>query len=133
MSQPSRHFYVAIVMTLACVAVRSLIPVGYMPGNLLRGETVAMCPVASEGALSLINWRQPNADRADDHGQHDDRDRSADETCPIGNALLAAAVSSEPPAQIDIPTGDSPPVHGNETGYFPQLVRRYLTRAPPNA
>jgi hypothetical protein len=132
MSRLSRQFYLAIAMTLACVAVRSLIPVGYMPGNLLLGETVAMCPVASEGPLRLINWRQPNADRADNHGQHDDRDRSGDETCPIGNALLAAAVSSEPLPQIVIPTGNSQPGYGNETGYFPQLVRRYLTRAPPH-
>jgi len=109
----------------ACLLLRALIPVGYMPGNLLAGELMVLCP---EGLPAL--------DMALAHAGHNDTDlpaMDADRSCPIGTALLAAAPAPEVGqvlalvrrAATDIPPAESPPRRHSPAGY--------RSRAPPPA
>ncbi|MDZ7644299.1 MAG: hypothetical protein U5K76_08910 [Woeseiaceae bacterium] len=113
------------VALAACLVLRALIPGGYMPGNLLAGEFMVLCP---EGL--------PPVDMMPGHAGHGDPDLpalDADRSCPIGTALLAAAPAPEAGqvatlvrgAATGVPPAVSPPRRHSPAGYRP--------RAPPPA
>lgn len=72
----------------AVLLMRAMIPVGYMPGNLLDGEFARLCPTGLPMSLA----------HAGHHAAHDDTELSADKACPVGFALKFAAL---PTAQIE--------------------------------
>lgn len=81
-SRVSRLRRLAGGVLLVALVARSLIPFGYMPGNLLAGEPVVLCPVASAAALALIGQHELH------HHHHGSGAPSVDKSCPIGTALL---------------------------------------------
>lgn len=116
-----RSFAGAALFT--CLLLRTLIPLGYMPGNLLAGEFMTLCPqgLPGESAHQLHDL----------HGNPAVDVVATDRLCPLGNALLAVAPPPSPPADFDLPrpgdflsvTLDAPPESSP--------VLHYASRAPP--
>lgn len=99
-----------------------------MPGNLLAGEIMAMCPAASAATLALLAQREPHhvhpGDPADDA-------RSADETCPIGSALSYDAMSADRAPDSLPPQIDRVPLPATVDHYIAAVNRAYPARGPP--
>jgi len=117
-------------LVAAALLLRALIPVGYMPGNLLAGEFARLCPVGLAGIAV-----HGSHDRHATHDGHGDEGESADalsgETCPIGFALKAAALFAE----IGLPAVEVFPDHPATVtvdAYLPGTApQRFRARAPP--
>lgn len=90
-----------LVPTLvACLLLRALIPIGYMPGSIPDGEWMMLCPVASAETYELM--------ASPGHAHHGARDADAvsvGDACPIGSALALVVV-----AFPGIPSVESAPV-----------------------
>lgn len=69
------------------LALRSLIPVGYMPSSLETGLPFVLCPSAGAGELLASLGGSHNSH----HGDVDSEHASA-EYCPLGMALNAVAL-----------------------------------------
>ena len=96
-------------LLVATLAVRALLPIGYMPGNVFAGEVAELCPVASAATFSLLGSSEGH-----DHHQADDADSfSVSTACPIGSSLFFDALPTlaptlqvqriEPVAQYAVP------------------------------
>ena len=83
------------MLTLASLLLRALVPLGYMPGNVLAGEFVVLYPV---GLSADIVWLFHA-----EHGAHHEQLIDMDAGCPIDTALQAAALPT-PPAIPSITT-----------------------------
>lgn len=86
------------------LAMRSLIPLGYMPGNLLTGEFMVLCP-SGGGALFLGDGA---AHRHASHAGHastanPEQIAGVDARCPIGSVLLSGAAPAEVDSSHDLP------------------------------
>jgi hypothetical protein len=103
--------------------VRALIPLGYMPGSILDGEFMVLCPAGY--AASIV---------AESHHQHGGDGESvidADRACPLGTALQSAALlpsDSTPFEPSKIPVIGSAPQNDVFNTHF---QARYRSRAPP--
>ena len=86
--------------TVSCLLLRATIPLGFMPGNVLAGEFVVLCPAG----LPADTVRQLHHD----HAGHDEKTVDMDARCPIGTALQYAAA---PPAKADAEAGLSSHQH----------------------
>ncbi|MGI9201187.1 MAG: hypothetical protein ACR2QL_09020 [Woeseiaceae bacterium] len=79
----------ATSLLVATLAVRALLPVGYMPGNLAAGEFAELCPVGSAATFQLLG-------SAATHGHHHDDNESdavsIGTACPIGSSLFFDAL-----------------------------------------
>ncbi|MEM8815354.1 MAG: hypothetical protein AAGE85_05975 [Pseudomonadota bacterium] len=114
-----RRFYIPlIVLTLA---VRAIVPLGYMPGKLLAGEFMVLCPAGSAPSFALLEALVQRAARASNavhtgqhsthgtqhahhahahaghgetagHAHHGDAGSGMDDRCPIGSALSLLVV-----------------------------------------
>ena len=108
--------------------LRALIPVGYMPGNLLEGEFVRLCP-AGLPALSV------HEGHAGHHGSQGDGEYSADSelssVCPLGAGLGQAGLPGALPARVtpSATAGLAPPAT-DESPPAPTGVA-FRSRAPP--
>jgi hypothetical protein len=113
----------AVIATVACLLVRALIPLGYMPGNVLDGEYMVLCPAGL--AAGVV---------ADSHHQHGGDGESfvdADRTCPLGTALQSAALlpgDSIPFESSKIPVIGSAP---QNDVFNTRFQAKYRSRAPP--
>lgn len=119
-----------VVFTLLVgLATRAIIPAGYMPGNLLAGELMVMCPAGGATTIALLQPKKPHQ-----HPHHGDgsETRSADESCPIGLALLLDAISDVPAAPDATLQVNQPIKSVMGTQRLPEAARMYSTRAPPN-
>lgn len=114
---------IAAGLALTGLVARALIPLGYMPGNLLAGEFMVLCPSGLPANIA--------------HALHDHHDAAttitieADKTCPIGAALQYAALPTDaaPSARSApmLPARSANP--GSLQGLKP--LRLFLARAPP--
>ena len=117
-----RHRKLAWLLA-ASLMLRALIPLGYMPGNVLAGEYMVLCPAGL-----------PPLARASGHHEHHaaaDETTSLDQACPIGTAMLQAAAPAPAFPELASPRPRSqlfmaPPVVGGD-----DFFRHYLSRAPP--
>jgi hypothetical protein len=104
----------------AAMAIRALIPDGYMPGNVLAGEFMVMCPTSSAATLAGIH-----------HHNHQKHPVDVNQHCPIGSALTNIA-----PPSSNLPALDS---HPAVNAYFPARTQptvrvsshAFRSRAPP--
>ncbi|MGI9222155.1 MAG: hypothetical protein ACR2QS_14085 [Woeseiaceae bacterium] len=118
---------VAVSVLVATLLIRALLPLGYMPGNLLGGEFATLCPVASSATFQLI---EPAS--AHDHHVGDDAESfSVGTACPIGSSLFFDALPS-----ISSPLALTAALPAQlETNYFLPVRTATLTthhaRAPP--
>jgi hypothetical protein len=74
---------------LATLAVRALLPLGYMPGNLLAGEFAELCPVASAATFELLSSTNTHQHH---HGEPGEKLPSVGIACPIGSSLFFDAL-----------------------------------------
>ena len=110
-------------LALAGILVRALIPLGYMPGNVLDGEFMVLCP--SGLPANVVHAL---------HGHHDaDAALELDRACPIGGALQYAALPTD---VVDAADPESHPLFiAHEPGVFrgTKPLRLFRARAPPLA
>ena len=114
-----------ILLGIACLALRAIVPAGYMPGNLLAGEFMVLCPVGMPAGIA----QQLHAD----HGDHERGVLDADRSCPIGSALQPAYL---PQDVIQASFIRTPPDHSASyryQGVTTDRIRQYQSRAPPLA
>lgn len=78
-------------MLLATLVVRALLPVGYMPGDLLAGELAQLCPVASAATFELLD---SNSAHEHSHSDNGNEYPSVGTACPIGSSLFFDALPS---------------------------------------
>ena len=118
---------VATSLLVATLAVRALLPMGYMPGNLAAGEFAQLCPVASAATFQLLGSVAEHS-----HHHSDDADAiSVGTACPIGSSLFFDALPTLPTtvelqdlqAVFEITARDQSVLTA------PQTIRR--ARAPP--
>ena len=95
----------ATFAVVAGLLTRALIPTGYMPGNLLAGEFMVLCPVGLPAlAQSLGHGHHDGHD-----GGHDGAMVDADRACPIGAALSYAALPAGlQPSTVSLTPQESP-------------------------
>ncbi len=125
---------------LAALFMRAIIPLGYMPGNLLAGEFMLFCP--SGGGAAFLP--PPTATSGHHHEHHAGADDAQDEdgnyagntvgvdsSCPIGSVLVAACLPNPEPA--DIALDRSPAAIGTRHSlvFSSVPIRNYQVRAPP--
>ena len=79
----------AAALLLTTLAVRALVPVGYMPGNLTAGQIAELCPVASAATFELLGADDGHVHH---HGEADAEATSLGTACPIGSALYFDAL-----------------------------------------
>ena len=114
-----------VALGVACLFMRALVPAGYMPGNLLAGEYMVLCPVGVPAELAALLHGG--------HGNHGGDVVDADRTCPIGSALKPAflPVDTTQPAVLWLAELPVPvqPVLIPPTRH----LSAYRSRAPPRA
>lgn len=113
-------------VTVACLLARALIPLGYMPGNILDGEFMVLCPAGiGAGAITGLH-RGHNGHNADSDSVVD-----ADRTCPLGTALKYAAL---PTNEITLFETSKSPVVRDVSGddvSDSEVPPGFRSRAPP--
>ena len=116
-----------LMMLFAALALRAVIPLGYMPGNLAAGTLVEMCPDGMPaGFVELLGGQHH-------HGGHDANSDSASasiEYCSMGHLLAPTAVAAGEPAILDIPRQFRPPTYFQRETRPGEFVA-YLSRGPP--
>ena len=109
--------------TVACLLIRALIPLGYMPGNALKGEYMVACPAGLPAATVTKSHHK--------HGKGGEKAVGSNRACSIGKALQSAALlpadtinfeSSKTPVVSDVPKNDL---------FDTRFEARYHSRAPP--
>lgn len=127
----------ALLLTLL---LRAVVPLGYMPGDLLTGQLAALCPIGSAESWQLLNSLDHALDQSLDHSghhhghvEHDSRAASGDEQCPIGEALGAAFLL--PSLDAHAVDADRQKTLDRRQDAIPEARRRrsHPARAPPAA
>ncbi|MGI9271552.1 MAG: hypothetical protein ACR2QT_07250 [Woeseiaceae bacterium] len=124
----SRLQYLASGLLLATLALRALVPLGYMPGNILDGEFMVLCPVASAASLELLS-----SETTHHHGNEDETGVSVDRACPIGSSLFFDAIPTlELPQQIATQVYAVPQVFDREL-FVESPDKPHPARGPPQS
>ena len=84
---PPRWCSLAVRVLVLGLVVRSAIPLGYMPGNLLAGEFMVLCPTGVPAELLQA--------LSGHHAHHEMSTVDIDRECPIGSALTPAWIGSD--------------------------------------
>lgn len=116
---------VLILAGAVCLSLRAMVPAGYMPGNLLAGEFMVLCPSGMQA--EFVRQLHPG------HGTHDQNVVDADTSCPIGSALQPAFLPADEYPQavsINLPRYTAEILHRL---FAATPLRRYRSRAPPLA
>ena len=114
---------IAARTVLACLALRALIPLGYMPGDALSGEFVVLCPTGLPASVARAL-----------HIGHDDHASNVvdvDRDCPIGSALNFASLPVDIVEQAVAYALQGIRVAYAGFAYLSLVERRYDSRAPP--
>jgi hypothetical protein len=120
---------IAAMLLIGSLAVRALVPLGYMPGNLLAGNLAELCPVASAATYTLLAAHDLHRHQHD--GASGEAAYSIDSACPIGSTLFADALPAMF-APIDTLTVDGKfQLDLVARYYYPTLQPAYPARAPP--
>ena len=114
-----------LILLLAAMALRALMPVGYMPGSLSSGLLFELCPDGMPaGFVQALGGQHHHGAGDDDAAAH------SFEQCTTGHLLAPAAITSSAPATLDLP--DQPAL-----STIPRLLVTaaprvaYSSRAPP--
>ena len=110
------------------LSARIIIPSGYMPGNLLDGEFMVLCP--TDAAAELLGHRHHTAQ----HGAASHEPAAgADVTCPIGSALTAAIAPAFALPAVHVPRANRVVVHAVSPPRTGRAPAPYSSRDPPAA
>ena len=121
----------AVALLLGTLAVRALMPLGYMPGNLLEGKIAELCPVASAATYALLTLDESHQHHAHHGDATDSSGYSMDSACPIGTSLLADVL---PAFDVQIELETRPEMFHQipvSRSHFVRLELNYPARAPP--
>lgn len=116
-----------LLMLFAALALRAVIPLGYMPGSLASGMLVEMCPDGMPAEFVQLLGGQHH------HGGHDaggDSPSASIEYCSMGHLLAPTAVAADEPAILDIPRQFSLPTFSRRETHSSEFVS-YFSRGPP--
>lgn len=118
-------------IVLAAVVLRAIIPLGYMPGNLLAGEFMVLCPTGLPAGVSISSTHDHHGHH--DHGDGQDAMVDADRACPIGAALKHVALPVETVEAVPFVAFDVPPQAVPSALHPSRTAAPYQPRAPPKA
>ena len=120
-----------IYAALACaIFVRALIPVGYMPGNLLEGEFVRLCPTG----LTALAARDGHADHHLGQGEDEiSADSELSSVCPLGAALGQAGLFGAQPGAVTAAGAAGLPAPATEEISPTPPGAAFRSRGPPPA
>lgn len=110
-------------LLMAAIVLRAVIPLGYMPGNLLAGEFMVLCPTGLPAHTSLAS---AHAHHGDDAAMLD-----ADQACPIGAALKQAALPPDITFAAQLARYVPQPERVLRTSFRSRTAQAYRSRAPP--
>lgn len=122
---------ILILAGIVCLGLRALVPAGYMPGNLLAGEFMVLCPSGMQA--DFVQQLHPDQGVHDTHSAHDQGVVDADTSCPIGSALQLAVLPIDEvrrAVSIDLPR-HAADIAQREIAATHRY--RYQSRAPPPA
>ena len=133
-----RRAHLGCVLALLALAIKLLVPPGFMLSPDAAGSWIILCPEGLPPAL----FDEHHAGHHTDHhsGHHDGRDNGAMASggdgvvgyCAIGSATAAPALPSEapqlPPARVEPPTFNAPLLRAPR-----YVVITARARAPPRA
>lgn len=122
MQSTKMHSTVACLV-LAALAVRALIPLGYMPGNLFAGEFMVLCPTGMPQSMFASGHHE--------HHESGDESASAEQACPIGSALQHAAVPMPEFPEISVSGTYATQIRELFDVTATCAFHHYLSRAPP--
>lgn len=110
-----------VFVLAALLLLRATIPVGYMPGNLLDGEYVRLCPVGLPSTF------------ASHHEGHDGHEESSgtEASCPLGLLLSAVAIHGTAAIGENIEPQSLRPVAPAVLSVQRKPFRVVRARAPP--
>lgn len=108
---------------IAGLILRAMIPLGYMPGNLVAGEFMVLCPSGvPAGFMQALSHR---------HHMHDESSIDIDQVCPIGTALQHAWLPQEH-VEFAVEAAQRDTVAIEEFSVLSASTARYYnSRAPP--
>ncbi len=120
----------AISLLLATLAIRALLPLGYMPGNILAGEFAILCPVASAATFELLSSSRTHEHH---HGEAGKELPSVGTACPIGSSLFFDALPTlDASAGFALSRYELPRAVTFHS-HFATFSRTYAARAPPRS
>lgn len=122
-TRPRKIGRLALQLAIFGLVVRAAIPLGYMPGNLLAGEFMVLCPTAVPAAVLQVL-------AGHDHG-HADHTIDSDRDCPIGSALQTAWAPGEYQQSVTELAAIWFAVSRTDSLRSTTTVRHYQVRAPP--
>lgn len=118
-------FYIAVCV----LALRALVPAGYMPGALDNGWHLQICPEGLNGHERAVLMGTAGSGPGHHHDNHHD---AAYLDCELGGASAEASAPaaftaiSNPPVHVVVATSSVQSAYGH-------LKTPRLTRAPPNS
>lgn len=139
-----------LIAVLLAVAVRAVVPTGYMPGSIPAGEWMVLCPASSAASYALLEAIAPDAGGTagshshhahhGHHGHHGhhaasgEASAAAPESCPLGNALSQAAIAEhQAAADSDFPPSSAVSPWPAAAPRIRLSDRHYPARGPPQA
>lgn len=135
-----------LTAVLLTVAMRALVPAGYMPGSVAAGEWMVLCPANSWASYALLDAIAPDANGAGKHSHHahhghhghhgaaNEASAAAPDSCPLGNALSqAAAADQQGSADSGLPQSATVPPWPAAAPRVRLIDRHYPVRGPPRA
>lgn len=125
-----RFRYLAGIAVATALMIRALIPVGYMPGKLLDGELMVMCPVASSLTLELLRSHDLHPHH---HGDAGTEATSIGLACPIGSSLFSDVLPAATPDGAPPRLPERYRTVANAGTHLAMPLRLYPARAPPHA
>ena len=122
-NKTGRRKIVIAALLYASLAIRVIIPIGYMPGNALAGEFLVLCPqgVPKDFAASLHHG----------HSSDDDHVLDIGSACPIGQGLNYDALPNSDVELSAAPAIIEKAFDSLLAFHSPSFERRYASRAPP--
>jgi hypothetical protein len=122
-----------IGLLLLGLAVRIVMPAGYMPAPIGEGGPFVPCPGGLSGALFLVDHGSGSGTHHS-HGTGDaaDADASTDvwEFCPFGAVFGSAVLVNDSYSALPVVQQGAPPAHRRLPVSLPEL-RPFHARAPP--
>ncbi len=112
-----------LVLGVLMLTLRALIPLGYMPGNLLAGEFVVLCPTGMP--IEVMQALHQN------HHDSEQAVMDVDQTCPIGSALQPAWMALADNEQDILVVATVSEAFYQRRTYVGIFSPRYRSRAPP--
>lgn len=122
----ARHHHVALAIAIVALAIKMMVPIGYMPGTAANGIAITVCNGMS--AETFGSSIQPGT-----HKQHDDS-RGEHPPCPFASLGLLSTVAIDPPLLIAanrfVIRSGLWPSHSPDTA-VPAFLRPPLRGPPP--